>query len=128
MSQIRGRVNPGGRRRSGFLARYKVGEVFTPRTRRLESPTLADKMVRRAVTRQQVEAVLLDNEIIEVYDHEDRVRCVFLRRVGGRPLHVVVADDDIMDATVVLSVYEPDRAHGWDPATGFRTRTESADE
>jgi hypothetical protein len=84
-------------------------------------------MVRRAVTRQRVEAVLLDNEIIEVYDHEDRVRCVHLHRVGGRPLHVVVADD-IMDATVVLSVHEPDRAHGWDPASGFRTRTESADE
>lgn len=86
------------------MTRYKVGEVFAARTRRLESPTLADKMVRRAVTRQQVEAVLLDNEIIEVYEHEDRVRCVLLRRVSGRPLHVVVADDDIMDATVVLSV------------------------
>jgi hypothetical protein len=45
-----------------ILARYRVGEVFTARTRRLESPSLADKMVRRAVTRQQVEAVLLDTK------------------------------------------------------------------
>lgn len=50
------------------------------------------------------------------------VRYVLLGEVERRPLHVVVAEDDVSNATVVRSVYELDAAFGWDPATGFRTR------
>jgi hypothetical protein len=49
---------------------------------------------------------------------------VLLGDAGGRALHVVVAEDDVIDATVVLSVYRPDEEHGWDAETGFRTRKE----
>jgi hypothetical protein len=31
----------------------------------------------------------------------------------ARALIAVVADDDLDDATVLVSVYEPDAAHGW---------------
>jgi hypothetical protein len=106
------------------LATYGIGDAFTVRERRLDNPALANKMVHRSVSRKEIEAVLGDNEIIEVYEHEDRVRYVLLGIVQGRPLHVVVAEDDILDATVVISVYEPDEGYGWDPATGFRTRKE----
>jgi hypothetical protein len=85
---------------------------------------LVDKMIRRAITRVEIATVLSDNEVIEVYEHEGRVRYVILGEVQGRPLHVVVAEDDVIEATVVLSVYEPEEAFGWDPATGFRTRKE----
>jgi hypothetical protein len=51
-----------------------------------------------------------------------------LGHVDQRPLHVVVAQDDIVDATVVISVYEPDEAHGRDPESGYRHRKEDADE
>jgi hypothetical protein len=33
----------------------------------------------------------------------------------------------LMDATVVLSVYEPDEDHGWDAASGFRKHKEQTD-
>jgi hypothetical protein len=41
---------------------------------------------------------------------------------------LAVGQDDIIDATVVISVYEPDEAHGWDAASGFRRRKEDVDE
>jgi hypothetical protein len=74
------------------LASFEIGETFTPRERLLDSPALVDKMVLRSVSRTEVDAVLQDNEIIEVYEHEDRVRYVLLGMVGERPLHVVVAE------------------------------------
>lgn len=43
-------------------------------------------------------------------------------KISERLLHVVVAEDDVIDATVALSVHEPAEAHGWDLKTGFRTR------
>ena len=106
------------------MATYDIGGMFVPRARQLENPMLADKMLSRSISRVELEAVLADNEVIEVYEHDDRVRYVLLGRAGGRPLHIVVAEDDVVDATVVLSVYEPGLAHGWDPATGYRTRRE----
>lgn len=106
------------------MATYSVGDRFIARTRRLDAPALADKMIRRSITRVEIEEMLGDNEVIEVYEHEDRVRYVLLGEVEHRLLHLVIAEDDVINATVVLSAYEPDEAYGWDPATGFRTRKE----
>ncbi|MDX1621159.1 MAG: DUF4258 domain-containing protein [Nitriliruptorales bacterium] len=109
------------------MAQFVVGDRFQSRDRRLDSPALADKMLRRGVSRAEIQAVLENNEVIEVYEHQDRIRYVLLGQVEGRPLHVVVAEDDVVDATVVLSVYEPDEDHGWDAASGFRKRKEQSD-
>lgn len=106
------------------MAEFERGESFEPRPRQLDNPQLADKMLRRSVTRVDLSEVLIRNEIVEVYEHHSRVRYVLLGEVDGRPLHVVVAEDDVIDATVVLSVYEPHEDHGWDPSTGFRSRKE----
>lgn len=38
---------------------------------------------------------------------------MILGRVAGRPLIAVLADDELDDATVLVSVYEPDEDHGW---------------
>jgi hypothetical protein len=56
------------------------------------------------------------------------VRYVLLGHVDQRSLHVAVGQDDIIDATVVIWVHEPDEAHGWDPDSGFRNRGEDAGE
>lgn len=85
-------------------------------------------MVRRNISRRAIDAVLERNEIIEVYQRDDRVRYVLLGHVDRRPVHLVVGQDDIIDATVIISVSEPDEAHGWDPDSGFRLRKEDADE
>ena len=68
-------------------------------------------MARRGITEREVRAVLADHVVIDVI--EDRDRYVLLSRVAGRPLIVVVADDELDDATVLVSVYEADEEHGW---------------
>jgi hypothetical protein len=72
-------------------------------------------MAARAIGAVEVQAILAENVIIQVVDH--RARFVLLGIVAARPLIAVVADDEITDATVLVSVYEPDEEHGWTPQT-----------
>lgn len=76
-------------------------------------------MADRDISEHEVHAVLDDHVLIDVV--EDRDRYVLLGLVGGRPLIVVVADDELDDATVIVSAYEPDREHGWTPDKIERT-------
>jgi hypothetical protein len=69
------------------------------------------KLARREITRADVQAVLQTNVIVDVI--ETRRRYVLLGVVKGRPLVVVVADDELDDAVVLVSAYEPDEEHGW---------------
>jgi len=69
------------------------------------------KLAGRRISEAEVRALLDDHVIIDVV--EDRNRYVLLGRVDGRPLIAVVADDELDDATVLVSVYEPDADHGW---------------
>ncbi len=104
------------------MAAHDIGESFLPRARQIESPAPADKMLGRTITRVEVQTALANNEIVEAYEHDDRVRYVLLSTVAGRSLHVVIGEDDVFDVTVVPSAREPDSTHGWDPTTGYRTR------
>jgi hypothetical protein len=63
----------------------------------VEGLSQADKMVRRAVSRREISVLLVGGEVIEVDEHESRVRYVLFAKVDGRPLHLVVAEDDILD-------------------------------
>jgi hypothetical protein len=69
------------------------------------------KLVARRISEDEVRALLDDHVIVDVI--EDRDRYVLLGRVDGRPLIAVVADDELDEATVLVSVYEPDAGHGW---------------
>jgi hypothetical protein len=69
------------------------------------------KMAARDIRPDEVRALLDDHVIVDVV--ADRDRYVILGRVAGRPLIAVLADDELDDATVLVSVYEPDAAHGW---------------
>lgn len=72
-------------------------------------------MAARSISAVEVQTILADNVIVQVVDH--RARFVLLGIVAARPLVVVLADDEITDATVLISVYEPDEEHGWTPQT-----------
>ena len=69
------------------------------------------KMAARDITADEVRALFSDHVIVGIV--EDRDRYVILGRVAGRALIAVLADDELDDATVLVSVYEPDAEHGW---------------
>jgi len=90
-------IEPGGR----FVARrpFKIGR---------DAPR---KLAARNISESELRALLDDHVVIDVI--EPRHRYVLLGRVEGRPLIAVIADDELDDATVLISVYEPDEEHGW---------------
>jgi hypothetical protein len=87
------------------------GDQFVPRRPLLLGRDAPRKLAERRISETEVRALLEDHLIIDVV--EDRNRYVLLGRVDGRPLIAVVADDELDDATVLVSVYEPDAEHGW---------------
>ena len=92
----------------------RVGDRFVPRRPLRLGRDAPAKMAARSISAVEVQAILADNVIVQVIDH--RARFVLLG-VAARPLVAVVADDEINDATVLISVYEPDEEHGWTPQT-----------
>jgi Domain of unknown function (DUF4258) len=77
-------------------------------------------MFVRSITAAEVRTVIDQGETIERYPRDVPYPSrLLLGLVGGRGLHVVVADDANDDETVVVTVYEPDPAL-WRP--GFRRR------
>lgn len=87
------------------------GDRFVPRRPLLLGRDAPRKLAARRISEAEVRALLADHVIIDVV--EQRNRYVLLGRVDGRPLIAVVADDELDDATVLVSVYEPDAEHGW---------------
>jgi hypothetical protein len=73
------------------------------------------KLAARGIGEHEVRALLDEHVIVDVI--LERNRYVLLGRVSGRALIAVVADDELDDATVLVSAYEPDAAHGWTTAT-----------
>lgn len=91
----------------------RMGDCFVPRRPLMLGRDAPAKMAARSISAAEVQAILSENVIVRVIDH--RARFVLLGVVVGRPLIAVVADDEITDATVLMSVYEPEQEHGWTP-------------
>lgn len=87
------------------------GDRFVQRRPLMLGRDAPRKLAARRISEAEVRALLDDHVIIDVV--EDRNRYVLLGRVEGRPLIAVIADDELDDATVLVSVYEPDAEHGW---------------
>lgn len=91
----------------------RIGERFTSRRPLRLGRDAPAKMAARSITEAEVRAVLAENVIVDIVQERDRY--ILLGQVAGRPLIAVVADDVLDDATVLISVYEPDEEHGWTP-------------
>lgn len=78
------------------------------------------RMFEQAIAEADVEYVFSSGEEIRVYP-EDRPypSRLVLGWVGGRPLHVVAADDAEAGETIIITVYQPDPLR-WDET--FRRR------
>jgi len=79
------------------------------------------RMAERRISPEDVREILASGETIESYP-EDRPypSRLVLGYPGGRPLHLVAADADDLNRTIIVTVYEPD-PELWDPT--FRRRT-----
>ena len=78
------------------------------------------RMVERHIHENDVKMVLNEGDVIE--DYPDAIPYparLMLAWIGGRPLHVVSADDREGEHTFIITVYEPDERE-WE--VGFRNR------
>ena len=77
-------------------------------------------MFERSVSAADVRQVLEAGEMIEDYpDDTPYPSRLLMGWIGTRPLHVVVADDKVEQATIVITVYEP-ASHRW--SSDFKRR------
>lgn len=80
----------------------------------------AERLVERGLRRQGVEYVLQTGERIEDYPDDPRgASYLMLGWYEERPLHVVAADDENSEETVVITLYRP-APEKW--SDDFRTR------
>ena len=79
------------------------------------------RMFQRRITEQDVRHVLQTGELVEAYpDDTPYPSRLLLGWRGLRAIHVVVADNNEGEGTIiVITVYEPDNEQ-WEP--GFRRR------
>lgn len=78
------------------------------------------RMWQRNITPEEVVCTLENGETIEEYpDDSPYPSKLLLGWTKGRPLHLVVADNQCDNTLVVITVYQPD-LQNWQ--TGFRKR------
>lgn len=77
-------------------------------SRLIVSDHAAKRMAEQRIDLKDVKTILQKGEVIRIYP-EDRPyeSRLILGFVSGRPLHVVAADADHIDATFVITVYRP---------------------
>jgi hypothetical protein len=78
------------------------------------------RMFERAITKEDVRQALATGETIEAYPEDQPYPSrLVLGWTGTRPIHAVVADNQVQQETIVITVYEPDLAK-WE--AGFERR------
>jgi hypothetical protein len=79
------------------------------------------RMFQRRIGKDEVAQVIATGETIQAYPADKPFPSrLLLGWSGARPIHVVAADDDQAQETIVITVYEPDAAE-WDAE--FKRRT-----
>lgn len=67
------------------------------------------RMAERGISRKDIETVVEAGEIIRDYpDDTPYPSRLILGLRGERPLHIVAADNDSANETIIVTVYEPD--------------------
>jgi hypothetical protein len=66
-------------------------------------------MFQRHISEQDVRAVLMTGDVIEDYpDDNPYPSCLVFKNMKSRPLHVVVAYNNVDREAIVITAYEPD--------------------
>jgi Domain of unknown function (DUF4258) len=67
-------------------------------------------MFQRRISDQEVRHVIEMGDTIATYPEDSPYPCrLVLGWYGSRPLHVVAADNAVEQATIIITVYEPNR-------------------
>lgn len=67
------------------------------------------RMFERGISHEDVRDVIENGEVIKEYlDDKPYPSRLILGKRGTRPLHVVAADNDEAQETIVITAYEPD--------------------
>ena len=67
------------------------------------------QMFQRHISEQDVRAVLMTGDVIEDYpDDNPYPSCLVFKNMKSRPLHVVVAYNNVDREAIVITAYEPD--------------------
>lgn len=78
------------------------------------------RMVERRISRADIHQVLEQGEVVEEYPEDTPYPSrLLLGFLDSRPIHVVAADNDEAQETIIITTYEPDPDQ-WDPT--FRRR------
>lgn len=78
------------------------------------------RMFQRTINVEDIQQVLATGKTIERYpDDQPYPSRLVLGWRASQPIHVVVADNDAQQETIVITVYEPDPTR-WEP--GFERR------
>ena len=78
------------------------------------------QMFKRDISTSDVRLIIENGEIITVYLYDKPFPSyLMLGYIDKRPIHVVVAKDDKLNACIVVTAYEPD-ADIWEP--GFKIK------
>jgi hypothetical protein len=73
------------------------------------------QMFQRTISEEEVRVILAKGFIIENYpDDTPYPRCLVSGRAGGRPLHIVMAYNNVDCEAIVITAYEPE-ATMWSP-------------
>ena len=81
------------------------------------------RMFQREINEEDIRHVLATGKTIEGYpDDSPYPSRLVLGWIGSRAIHVVVADNQVDQETIVITVYEPDLTR-WEPGFERRRRT-----
>ena len=79
-----------------------------------------ERMAQRRISEEEVSRALLVGETLKEYPHDTPYPSkLLLYWSGSRPLHIVVATNDIDGIRIIITVYEPDSGQ-WE--NGFKRR------
>ena len=71
-----------------------------------------EKMMERGISREEVNGVLLNGEIIMNYPNDKPYpSALFLGWVNHQPYHVVVSQDSMTGWCFIITAYKPDAEH-----------------
>ena len=80
------------------------------------------RMFQRRISEMDVRNVLQNGETIEAYPNDKPYPSkLVMGWCGNRPLHVVLAEDNDSQETIIITVYEPDPAE-WEEDLKRRRR------